>query len=122
LHQTAAAFHLPFEDREPAGNVKWMIRFAAIAPIRGDKDCVGIFEGRGIIGPAFEMSFNPDLAAEVRRSLEEVFEQDDILFVFVRLFGMAGDRSGEQDDLPGLVGGPCRIRPDNQPAQAKQEE
>ena len=52
-----------------------------------------------------KVGLDAGFALEIGRRIEEVLQQDDVLFVFVRLFRMAGDRSGDEDDFPGLVGG-----------------
>src|SRR5216117_2155137 len=43
------------------------------------------------------MRLDANVALQVRRGVEQMLEQDDILFVFVGLFGMAGNRSGNED-------------------------
>ena len=86
-------------------DVKGMILFVAIGAVRSQEDGVGVIECRRVLRPAVKVGLDARFALEVGRRVEEVLEQDDVLFVFVGLFGMTGDRSGDEDDFPGWIGG-----------------
>ena len=104
-HEAAAALHLPFDDLPMIAGVKRVIFFLAIRAVGGQEDRVGIVECRGVLGPGVKMRLDEHLALQIGRSVEQVFEQDDIFFVFVRLLRMAGNGSGDEHDFLRMVCG-----------------
>src|SRR5437867_3736073 len=50
------------------------------------------------------MRLDANVPPQVRRGVEQMLEQDDIFFVFMGLFGMAGDRPGDEDYFLRLSG------------------
>src|SRR5947208_11406821 len=50
------------------------------------------------------MRLDAHLAEQVGRGVEQMLEQDDVFFVFVRFFWVAGDRAGDEHDFFGALG------------------
>ena len=45
------------------------------------------------------MRLDTHFALQVGRGVEQMLEQDDVFFVFVRFFRVAGDRTGDEHDF-----------------------
>ena len=84
-------------------DVERVILFLPVGAVRTQENRVGILERGGVVGPAFEMGFDPHPALQVRRSVEQMLEQDDALLVFVRLLRVTGNGARYENDLLGRV-------------------
>ena len=62
------------------------------------------------------------LALQIGRSIEQLFEQDDILLIFVRLLRMAGDGPGDERDFLRLVRGEADQRAEAERQQQDKPE
>ena len=51
------------------------------------------------------MGFDAHFALQIRRGVEQMLEQDDVLFVFMRLLRMACDGPGDEEDFFRFVRG-----------------
>ena len=98
LYQTTSSSHLFFQHLESVIHIKRMIRFLVVTSIGRQKNCVRIFKSRRIIRPTIEMHLDRKVT-RIWRRIEQMLQQNDIFFVFVRMFSVTGNLPGNQYNL-----------------------